>query len=300
MRRAITDRFRGDSRAAMIVERAMRAIGISEGPAVPEESLWAIRRLLELLAEHQPIVAVIEDVHWAKATLHELIEHIADWSRSVPIMLVCLARPELFEIRPTWGGGKYNTTAIHLEPLRDAETDMLVRHLVGTDGLPAPVRAIIVEAAGGNPLFAEEIVSMLIDEGALVEENGGWVATTDLSELVLPATITGILEARLDRLSEPERTVLERAALIGREFRLAAVAALPPFRVASELLPHVSSLVRKDLVRPVDGDELEAFRFRHALIREAAYESIPKQTRSQLHRQHADWLEAQGDRKSVV
>ena len=294
VRRAITDRFRGDSRAAMIVERAMRAIGISEGPAVPEESLWAIRRLLELLAEHQPIVAVIEDVHWAKATLHELIEHIADWSRSVPIMLVCLARPELFEIRPTWGGGKYNATAIHLEPLRDAETDMLVRHLVGTDGLPGPVRAIIVEAAGGNPLFAEEIVSMLIDEGALVEEKGGLVATTDLSELVLPPTITGILEARLDRLSDPERTVLERGALIGREFRLAAVAALPPFKVASELLPHVSSLVRKDLVRPVDGDELKALRFRHALIREAAYESIPKQTRSQLHRRHADWLEAQG------
>ena len=290
VRRAITDLFEGDGRAALIVERAMRAIGISEGPAVPEETLWAIRRLLELLADRRPLVAVIDDVQSAKPTLLELIDHIADWSRSAPIMLVCLARPELFELRPTWGGGKYNATAIHLEPLDDLDTDRLIRNIVGTDNLPKAVRAIIVDAAEGNPLFAEEIVSMLIDEGALVEEEDGWVAVADLSDLLLPPTIAGILEARLDRLSVLERSLLERAALVGKEFQVAAVAALPPVMDAAEILPHVSSLVRKDLLRPVERAELDTLRFRHALIREAAYESIPKQTRSELHRRHADWL----------
>lgn len=294
VKRAITDVFEGDERAVMIVERAMRAIGISDGPAVPEETLWAIRTLLERLADRHPLVAVVDDVQWAKPTLLELLDHVAEWSRGAPIMVLCLARPDLLELRPTWGGGKFNATTIHLEPLNDAQTDVLVRNLTGTAELPEAVRTLIVDTAGGNPLFAEEIVSMLIDEAVLIPGNGGWKASRELSELSLPRTIAGLLEARLDRLSEPERLLLERGALVGKEFDIEAVAALPPFEEPIDVQEYVPSLVRKDILRPVERAELNTLRFRHALIREAAYELIPKETRSELHRRHAEWLLTRG------
>ena len=290
VKRAITNVFEGDERATPIVERAMRAMGISEGRAVPEETLWAIRTLLERLADRHPLVAVLDDVQWAKPTLLELLDHVADWSRGAPIMLICLARPDLLELRPTWGGGKFNATAIHLEPLNDAQADVLVRNLAGTAELPDAVRRLIVDAAGGNPLFAEEIVSMLIEDAVLVPQDGGWTTTRDLSELSLPPTIASLLAARIDRLSEPERVLLERAALVGKVFEVEAVAALPPFEEPMDVQLHVPSLMRKDLLRPIERADLNTLRFRHALIREAAYELIPKETRSELHQRHADWL----------
>jgi len=290
VKQAITHVFEGDPRATPIVERAMRAMGISEGRAVPEETLWAIRTLLERLADRHPLVAVLDDVQWAKPTLLELLDHVTDWSRGAPIMIICLARPDLLELQPTWGGGKFNSTAIHLEPLNDEQADVLIRNLAGTAELPDPVRTLIVEASGGNPLFAEEIVSMLIEEAVLVRQNGGWTTTRDVSELSLPPTVANLIAARIDRLSEPERVLLERAALVGKVFEVEAVAALPPFEEPMDVQLHVPSLMRKDLLRPIERAELNTLRFRHALIREAAYELIPKETRSELHHRHADWL----------
>ncbi len=141
----------------------------------------------------------LDDIHWGEPTFLELVEHIADWSRDAPIMLLCLARPDLLEIRPTWGGGKLNSTAVLLDPLRSAETDTLVLNLLGAAELAPEVRGRIVETAGGCPLFAEEIVSVLIDDELLIREGDRWVASQDLKELSLPSTISALLAARLDR-----------------------------------------------------------------------------------------------------
>jgi class 3 adenylate cyclase/tetratricopeptide (TPR) repeat protein len=281
-----------EDRADVIAEHVAEAIGVAEGTAPPEEIAWAVRRLFETLARHRPVVVVFDDIHWAEPSLLDLIEHVADWSRGAPILLLCLARQELLDVRPAWGGGKLNATTIQLEPLTDSQSGELVTNLLGRSDLDERVRARIADAAEGNPLFVEQMVSMLIDDGLLAQRDGRWVAVHPLDDVAVPPTIHALVAARLDRLSADERSVIERAAIEGKVFHVGAVAALAPEEMKPNVLRHLMAMTRRELVRP-DQAELrgeEAFRFRHQLIRDATYQATPKEVRADLHERFADWL----------
>jgi len=234
-----------------------------------------VRRLFELIARERPLVVVLEDVHWAEPTLLDLVEHVSRWTRDAPILLLCVARPELLEERPQWQG-----VHVRLEPLSTVEATQLLDALDAGDLLSPELRARVTEVAQGNPLYAEQLVAMLADEAR------------DAVELVtLPPTIQALLTARLDRLEPVEREVIQRAAVVGKEFWPGAVASLDG---GDETLgTTLLGLVRRELVEPaassVPGQD--GFRFRHALIRDAAYAGIPKRTRADLHERFVGWLE---------
>jgi hypothetical protein len=273
-------------------------IGLSEVVGGAEEGFGAALALFEALACAEPLVIVFDDIHWGEATFLDLVEHLADWAHEAPILLVCLARPELLDIRPGWGGGKLNATSVLLEPLSDEECSHLIENLVGQAELAEEVAARIAEAAEGNPLFVEEMLAMLIDDGLLVRENGHWIATGDMSAVRVPPTIQALLAARLDRLDRDERAVIERAAVAGKVFYEDAVAALAPAALRLTVTETLGSLVRKELIRPERASLGErTFRFRHLLIRDAAYDSTPKEARAELHERFGRWLErTAGDR----
>jgi len=261
------------------------AIGVllGEQAAVtsPTEIAWAVRKLLESSAELGPLVVLVDDLHWGEPALFELLEHVADFSRGVPILILCLARPELLDARPNWGGGKLNATTLLLEPLGPAETAALIGELVPAgSGLDPRLRERVQETAGGNPLFVEEMLALLAEPG------GG--------ELAVPPTITALLAARLDQLVPAERTVLECGSVEGQSFHRGAVLVMAPEE--TDVPGQLMTLVHKDLVRPdravLPGED--AFRFRHLLIRDAAYQALAKADRVQLHERFARWLEGRG------
>jgi class 3 adenylate cyclase/tetratricopeptide (TPR) repeat protein len=283
----------GQEDADLVAERVAQVVGLADVTTEAEEITWAVRRLFEALAETEPLVVVLDDIHWAEPTLLDLIEHVADWSRDAPILLVCLARAELLDIRPTWGGGKLNATSIHLEPLTEEQSSTLIGNLLGRAELSEDAGRRIAEAAEGNPLFVEEMLSMLIDDGLLLRDDGHWVPASDLSGVSVPPTIQALLAARLDRLGPDERVVIERASVEGKVFHRGAVAELSPASERDAVAGHLQTLVRKELVRPNRPDFAgeDAFAFRHLLIRDAAYEGMPKETRADLHGRFATWLE---------
>jgi class 3 adenylate cyclase len=258
--------------AATVLER------IRDGSAgVAEELFWDVRRLFEQLAAERPLVVIFDDLHWAEPMLLDLLDHVADLSRGVPILLLCIARPELLDERQGWGGGKVNATTVLLEPLAVDDCEALLAGL--GNGLDPATAQRIVRSCGGNPLFLEEMV-------ALVRDGGDADA--------LPPTIRALLAARLERLGEGERSVIERGAVEGEIFHNRAIRALvdDPASVDQRL----AALVRKEMIRPeraqMAGDD--AFRFRHLLIRDAAYDALPKQARADLHERFAEWLEREG------
>jgi class 3 adenylate cyclase/tetratricopeptide (TPR) repeat protein len=261
--------------------RAIRALlGESAPPGTSAEIAWAVRKLLERAAARRPLVVVLDDVHWGEPTFLDLVEQVADLSRDAPVLLLCLARPELLERRPTWGGGKLNAATALLEPLNSDEADELIERLLPAHArADAALRARALEAAAGNPLFLEEIA-------AVAASSGG--------DVFVPPTIQALLAARLDQLDPGERRVLERGSVEGNSFHLAAVEALGPEEAS--VPDKLVTLVRKDLVRPDEatfpGDD--AFRFRHLLIRDAAYDGLPKSVRAQLHETFARWLDERG------
>jgi class 3 adenylate cyclase/tetratricopeptide (TPR) repeat protein len=282
-----------DQSAQIVAERIAEVVGLSAEAGIAEEGFWAVRKLLEALAHRRPVIAVFDDLNWAEPTLLDLVEHVAEWARDAPILLVCLSRPELLDVRPGWGGGKRNATSIFLEPLSEHESEVLIENLVGGAVLDADARARIQEASAGNPLFVEEMVAMLVDEGLLGQENGRWFVRGDLSSVRVPASIQVLLASRLDQLGVVERQILERGAVEGNVFHRGAVVALAPGREPAELERGLQELVRKELIRlhraTFAGEE--GFSFRHPLIREATYDALPKQARSELHEAYAGWLE---------
>ena len=287
--------------SAAIARGLVSLIGL-EASAAQEELVWAFRRALEHLTDERPLIVLIDDIHWAEPTLLDLIESVSDLARDAPILVICPARPEFLDDRSTWGGGKLNATTILLEPLAEGPALELIDALV-PGVLPTSVRARIANAVEGNPLYLEEFVGMLIDDGALVPGVDGWTATRDLESISVPPTIQALLAARLDRLAPPERAVAERASVVGRVFDQPAVVALSPTEGRSEVSGSLVALVRKELIRPDRSGlaEGEAFRFRHMLIRDAAYERLPKSERAELHELFAGWLErTAGDRLSEV
>ena len=259
-------------------------LGEGDATSSPDEIAWAFRKLLEARAADGPIVVVFDDIHWGEPTFLDLVEHIADLSRDAPILLLCLGRPELLDRRESWGGGKLNATNVLLEPLGTDEAAELLTSLLPLD-VEGKLRARILEAAGGNPLFVEEMVAMVAE----LQDGDG-----ELAEITVPPTIQALLAARLDQLDPHERVVLERGAVEGNVFHRGVVEALAPEE--REVARRLMSLVRKELVRPDRtqhaGDD--AFRFRHLLIRDAAYDALPKAERADLHQSFAEWLEQHG------
>ena len=283
----------GEQGGELAAQQVAELIGIAEGGGGAEDGFTAVRMLFETLAGGHPLLLVFDDIHWGEATFLDLLEHIADWARGAPILLICLARPELLDVRPGWGGGKLNATSVLLEPLSDDECGRLIENLVGQVELAEEVGKRIAEASEGNPLFVEEMLSMLIDDGLLVRENGRWAATRDLAAVPVPPTIHALLAARLDRLGADERAVIDRAAVEGKVFHEGAVTQLAPEALRPSVGTHLAALVRKELIRPDKPEHMgeRAFRFRHLLIRDAAYDSIPKTARAELHELFGRWLE---------
>ena len=283
-------------------ERITRLIGGIFGwadPATPDDAAWAVRKLFEHLARDHPLVLLFDDIHWAEPLLLDLIEYLADWTRDAAVLIVCVARPELLELRPGWAGGKVNATTILLEPLGGDDAAALLANLLGDADLPTTARDRILDAADGNPLFVEEMVGMLIDDGLLRFEGGAWRPVDDLADLTVPPTIALLLAARLDRLEAEERAVIERGAVEGQVFHTGAVSSLAPEALRGQVRPRLLALARKELIRP-DRPEFageDAFRFRHLLIRDAAYQAMPKEQRADLHEAFARWLtQVSGDR----
>jgi class 3 adenylate cyclase/tetratricopeptide (TPR) repeat protein len=289
----------GDEHAAAIALRLAEILGVREGVAAAEEAPWAIRRFLEILAAERPLVALWEDIHWAEPAFLDVVDHIVDWSRDAPIMLVCTARPEFLDTRSDWGGGKLNATTLLLRPLDAKASAVLIDNLLGGSGLPLEDSERLTEAAGGNPLFVEQMLSMMIDDGLLVRQNGAWIPASDLSSVAAPPSVAALLAARLERLTDGERRAIESAAVVGKEFYAGAVRELLPESLGDGAPDLIRSLIRKELVRTdrsmVPGEE--AFRFRHILIRDAAYQAIPKERRADLHERVAAWIgRVAGDR----
>jgi class 3 adenylate cyclase/tetratricopeptide (TPR) repeat protein len=282
-----------EKEGSLIAERLGQLIGLREGAAVPEETFWAVRKLLESLARKRPLAIVFDDIHWGQPTFLDLVEHIADWIRDVPLLLVCVARQELLDLRPAWAGGKLNVTSISLEPLRTEECSILMFNLLGTgESVDSALRGI-VESAEGNPLFVEEILSMLIDDGLLQREDGHWVPTGDLSRVPVPSSIQALLAVRLERLSQSEREVIERASVEGRVFHRGALVELLPEESRLKVAANLMTLSRKEMIRSEQPEfpGEDAFRFRHLLIRDSAYQAMPKELRAELHERFASWLE---------
>ncbi len=243
-------------------------LGQSDAATSAEEIAWAFRKTLEQAATHRLLVVVFDDIQWGEKTFHDLIEHVALLSSGASILLLCMARPALAEQRATW------PVTLRLEPLADDDVDQLI-----PDDTPDDLRERISRAAGGNPLFLEEMVAM-------ADEAEG--------EVVVPPTLHALLAARLDQLEPAERRILERGAIEGEIFHRGAVQALAPEE--TQVTPRLAALVRKELIRPdrpqIAGED--GFRFRHLLIRDAAYEALPKSSRADLHQRLGDWLEEHG------
>ena len=262
--------------------RALQAV-LGEGGLVAsvEEIAWAVRVLLQAVAADAPLVVVLDDVHWGEEAFLDLVDHVADLSRDAPMLLLCMARPELLDRRPNWGGGKLNATTVLLEPLAAADAEALVATLL--DGAPADdaLRARILNAAEGNPLFVEEMV-------ALVRESPD-------AAVAVPATIQALLAARLDQLDPVARDVLARGSVEGRVFHRGAVQALSPDGVQLRRATHGARAAESCCARTrrrFPGED--AFRFRHLLIRDAAYEALSKATRADLHERFAIWIAERG------
>jgi class 3 adenylate cyclase/tetratricopeptide (TPR) repeat protein len=297
-RARVADLVAAEPEAELVADRLASAVGLLDAQTSTEETFWAVRKLVNALARRRPVVLAFDDLQWAEPIFLDLVEHLAEWIRDLPVLLVCLARPELLEERPAWAGGWPNASTIMLEPLRESECAELVDGLLGAGDLPDKTKQEIAAASEGNPLFVEELLAMLIEEEVLRRESGRWLAG-DLSSMRVPPTIQALLGARLDRLERRERSVLEVASVAGRSFSRDAVADLID---EPELGVLLRALVRSDLIRPERGAFREdAYRFRHLLIRDAAYAATPKEQRAHLHERHAGWLErTHGDRLGEV
>jgi class 3 adenylate cyclase/tetratricopeptide (TPR) repeat protein len=276
-----------------VADRIASATGLAREAFPLAEVFWAVRRLVEILAERSPLVVVFDDIHWAEPTLLDLLEHLSAGSPAIPALVVCTARHDLLEDRPAWGEGP-GTERILLGPLGEDDAGAIVVGLLGGTGLPAAVRDRVIAAAEGNPLFVEQLVSMLVDDGVLSRVDGDWRLADESRGIRVPPTIQALLAARLDRLGREERAVVEPASVVGLVFQEAAVRWLAPEAVRAGLAGHLAALDRKQFIHPtqaaVEGEA--SFRFHHILIRDAAYNGLLKRTRASLHERFVEWADA--------
>ena len=258
-----------------------------------EETFWGVRRLVGAAARDRPMVVVIDDIQWAEPLFLDLLEHLAEWVQDVPLLLLCLARPELREVRPSLAERNRRVEdVIALDGLDSAATEALAAGLLGTDRLPAGLVERLPTSTDGNPLFVRELVRMLVDDQVIRRRGDEWELAIDAEAVEVPPTIQSLLAARVERLADDERTVLELASVIGAEFNLGALRELAGARTPLPSL--LESMRRKELVEPTGtywGDE-PVHRFHHVLIRDAAYRRLLKTRRADLHEQVAVWTDA--------
>ena len=280
-----------------VSERLAFAIGLSSEAYPLHEINWAARRFFEHLAAANPLLLVIDDIHWGESALLELLGHLAQSAAGVPMLILCTGRHELLERHPEWGQ-KPGSELLQLEPLSvEAATD-LVQHLLGDAKLPTDLVERIVAAAGGNPLYAEQMLLMLVDRGLLMRVDGRWASHITSDRIEVPPTIQALLEARVDQLHLGERATVEPAAVIGMEFGQQALESVAPDRARSDLPANLDGLVRKQLIwsaasRPGDT----AYRFHHHLVHDTVYQSMTKRARANLHRAFVQWSDShQADR----
>jgi predicted ATPase len=261
----------GAEDGALVATRVLGAVGPRATAAPGGETFWAFRRLFEELAREQTLVVVVEDIHWAEPTLLDLLEYLTGWTHDAPVLLLCIARPDLLDERPGWltqpGSG------VLLEPLTEEESHELLDEIAQEWPLDTAARQRIADAAEGNPLYLEQMAAMLAEGGP-----------TD----AIPPSIHALIAARLDRLPQEEREVLEWASVAGKHFVRSALRKLAPDADQADVDARLLSLARKDLLAARPGRE-DAYRFRHALIRDAAYAGLAKELRTQLHERFADW-----------
>jgi class 3 adenylate cyclase/tetratricopeptide (TPR) repeat protein len=272
--------------------RIESGMGLSQDPYGKDELFWGVRVALEELARRRPLVVVFDDIHWAEATFLGLVEDILDISLGVPLLMVCTARHELREDRPDFAAGRQTAAEIVLRELSVEETGRVLRNLLGAASLPPRLERRVLRLTEGNPLFVEQMLSMLIDDGLLREQAGRWVFSGGAAEAVsIPGNVSSLLGARLDRLGPAERRVVESASVIGLEFSSGAVAALlEESDGGAHLEPVLTALCRKQLIRQAQAGPAGDFRFSHILVRDTAYARLLKRTRARLHERFAAWL----------
>jgi class 3 adenylate cyclase/tetratricopeptide (TPR) repeat protein len=283
-----------ESERAWLQSRLAPLVGAdASGRADQEESFTAWLRFFEAIASTGPLILVFEDLHWADGPLLEFIEHVVEWSTSVPILVICTARPELLDTHPTWAARSRNATTITLSPLSDSEIAQLISGLLSRVVLSAEIHTALLDRVGGNPLFAEEFVRMLSDR-ELLRQNGRLLALDSRADIPLPDNIQAIIASRLDSLSSEKKSLLHNAAVVGRVFWSGAVAAMAKLDDGA-VRRSLQELVHTELVRPartssIDGQQ--EYSFWHALIRDVAYGQIPRPQRASRHLAAARWIEA--------
>ena len=272
-----------------------QAIGVAEGNASTQEIAAATRVLLLTLARNRPVLVFVDDVHRAEPALLELLAGVAQLADQAPLLLLCLARPELLEGATTW------EATVRLQPLENDAASALVEQLLGETALPAGLAERISGAAGGNPLFVEELVGMLVDDRLLERRNGSWAAAPGLAGFTVPPTLRELLGARLDRMPVGERAALECGAVEGQLFHRGAVVVLSEVAQRSQVPEALQALAEREYLHPAPASFADegAFRIRHILIRDAAYEGIPKRVRAGLHERYADWLEHRAGERAI-
>jgi DNA-binding SARP family transcriptional activator len=276
------DLLAGEADAAAVAEQLHRAFGPgSQGRTAAAEIFWAARRFLETLARRRPMLAIFEDVHWAEPTFLDLVESLALQPGQSPVVIVCIGRPELLDERPGWAAEADRSVCIQLTPLAEDPAAALLDSLSAGQRIPPSTRERLIDTAGGNPLYLEHLAVSLSEQSGI-----------DIRS-ALPPTIQALLSARLQRLGPGASSVLVRAAVVGRDFGEREIRGLLPAEARAPLSRNLQSLVAKGLVQrgPSGRSPDEEYSFRHILIQEAAYRSIPKSLRAQLHHRYADWLE---------
>jgi class 3 adenylate cyclase/tetratricopeptide (TPR) repeat protein len=287
---AVAEVAEDESERDWIVASLAPLIGTGEATAAAdrEEPFTAWRRFIEGVASERPLVLLLEDLHWADDALLAFVEHLVDWSSGVPLLVLCTARPELYERHPGWGGGKRNSNTISLSPLGDEDTSRLLAGLLRKAVLPVETHARLLEHAGGNPLYAEEFVRMLADHGML-SAAGGLRDT----EIRVPDTVQSLIAARLDTLRPERKALLQDAAVVGKVFWAGALAAMGEAD-ATSVRDGLHELSRKELVRAGRHSSVKdqaEYSFWHAIVRDVAYAQIPRAVRARKHVAAAEWIE---------
>jgi class 3 adenylate cyclase/tetratricopeptide (TPR) repeat protein len=290
-----TDQGVGKLRAligdAAVVDRIAAAIGLTREQFSLSETFWATRKMIELVAKDRIAIWVIDDIHWAEETLLDLIVFLLEQAEA-PLLVVCSSRHDLLDTHSDWAV-RSDSVRLILKPLSDADAGQVVQNLLGKAGIAGEVQDRIVAAAEGNPLYVEQMLSMLIDSGRVRMVGDRWEPTVDLSQMSIPPTIQALLSARLDLLAQDERSVIEPASVIGLEFAEAAVEELAPEQIRLRVPDHLKGMTRKQLVRPSASTNADdtSFRFMHILIKDATYSGLLKRSRAQLHERFVNWAD---------
>jgi class 3 adenylate cyclase/tetratricopeptide (TPR) repeat protein len=291
--RSVEGAVRDPSEREWLLARLAPVAGVGEMSAAVDrtESFTAWRRYVEALASRHTLVLVFEDLHWADSVLIEFIAHLVDWSTDLPVLILCAGRPELYDRWPEWGGGTRNSATVALPTLSESETAMLISGLLDQAVLPTETQRTLLDRAGGNPLYAEEFVRMLTDQGIL-ERSGRMLQLAGDAEIPVPDSIQAILGARLDALGYETKELLQDASVMGRTFWGGAISAIGG-RAREDVRALLHEAARLELIRPIRSSSVQGddeYAFWHVLVRDVAYGQLPRAERGAKHRAAAEWI----------